>query len=233
MKLYRRNLFHALLLAGLIMPVQVKAQAYFEEDARPAEKTYILKWTPTALLDFYPSLQFAFEYGYTAGQALQLEYGLIMPEIARGGTGTRGHRIRLEHRTYFGTKQRWYYAPELHFITVNYNVNKRFSDSWYTDSLSGKEIPENPYRAQVGVHKMAGTANLKLGLQYDLPFLRLVFDVYAGLGLRVVDTRFTSYPSTGRYVPPIDNFLFEPPFKEGTRVTLNGIAGFKIGYRFR
>lgn len=204
---------------------------YSQVDSLRKKNPILIKWTPTALIG-YSALQFAGEFYYKDKRSIQLEYGIIFPEISIYNTNDKGHRVRLEHRFYFNKKGTWYLAPELHFTYVRYDTKKRFSDNWKTDSISGDKYPLDSYLATVGVQKIISTVNCKIGFQYVFKKLRIVLDFYAGLGVRYVNSSFTSYPTTGEYVQPIDNWL-EPPFKEGDRVVPNGVVGIKIGYQIR
>lgn len=183
----------------------------------------VVKWTPTALIG-YSSLQFAGELYYTGKRSVQLEYGYIMPISNLNATNNWGHKIRLEHRNYFNKKGTWYLAPELNFVFVQYDTEKRFSENPETESYINSELKT------VGMLKIISTANFKIGYQYIFKKPKIALDFYLGLGVRYVNTTFTSYPTVGEYVPAIDNWL-STPFEEGNRVIPNGIVGVKIGYQ--
>lgn len=184
----------------------------------------LIKWTPTALIG-YSSLQFAGEFYYTGKRSVQLEYGIILPHSFYN-SNEKGHKIRLEHRNYFNKQETWYLAPELNFVFVQYDTEKRFSENPETESYINSELKT------VGMQKIISTANFKIGYQYIFKKPKIALDFYVGLGVRYVNTTFTSYPTVGEYIPPIDNWL-AAPFEEGNRVIPNGIVGVKIGYKIK
>ena len=206
------------------------AFSYSQTDSLNYRNKIILKWTPTALFNNYSAIQFSGEFFYNNRRSIQLEYGYIFP-VSSKKYDSHGHNIRLEHR-FYNQKERWYLAPELNFTYRNYSTDKRFSNNWQTDSITGSKYALDSYYETVGVRKAIGTVNLKAGFQYIFKKPRIVLDFYAGLGVRYVNTKFTSYPIVGEYIPPKDN-MFEPPFKEGNRVIPNVIAGIKLGYQIR
>jgi hypothetical protein len=211
--------------------------AYGQSDTTIKSPTKILlKWTPTALTVGYPALQFAGELYYCSNQSIQIEYGLIFPNISRmtmGRTNLNGHRIRLEHRNYIGNNQRFYLAPELHFIFATYDTKQRFSQNWATDSVTGVRYALDSYLDNVRIKKYAMSGNFKIGFQYIFQKPKLLFDIYFGLGIRYVITKFTSYPTTGEWVPPKDNWLDGYDYKESNRFAPNGVFGIKIGYQIK
>lgn len=219
-------------IAGIVVLIFFVTSCYSQIDSLNKENKILIKWTPTSLLDIYSALQFSGEFYYNNKHSVQLEYGFMFPKIALRNNNNRGHRIRIEHRNYFNKKETWYLAPELHFSYVQYDDKKRFSDNWAIDSTSGDKYPLDSYLAAVGTKKLIGTINYKIGFQYIFKKPKLVLNFYCGLGIRYVHTTFTSYPTKGEYVVPIDNWL-EPPFKEGDRITPNGVAGIKIGYQIK
>lgn len=200
-------------------------------DSIPQKNKIILKWTPTSLMGSPSALQFAGEFFYNNRHSIQLEYGVMFPEISIRNKFDRGQRIRVEHR-FYTKKERWYLAPEIHFAYMKYTTDKSFSDNWLVDSISGEKYTFDTYKETVGVRKLRAGLTFKVGFQYIFKKPKIVLDVYAGIGLRFVNTVFTSYPTSGEYVTPIDNWL-EPPFKEGNRLGPDAIVGFKVGYQIR
>lgn len=205
---------------------------YGQSDTTIAPKNKILiKWTPTSLIG-YSALQFAGEFSYKPQKSFQIEYGLILPEIGLGHPDNRGHRIRIEQRNYFNKGENLYLSPELHFISVQYNSTQRFSQNWITDTITGERYALDSYLDNVGIKKYAFSSNVKIGYQYIFKKQKLLFDIYFGLGIRYVITRFTSYPSTGEWLP-IGHIGPQQPPKEGSRFAPNGVFGIKIGYQIR
>lgn len=205
--------------------------SYSQIDSLTPKNKIILKWTPTSLFGSYSALQFSGEFFYNNRRSIQLEYGIIFPEISIRNDFDRGHRIRIEHR-FYTKKEKWYLAPEIHLAYVNYNTEKWFSDNWEVDGVSGNKYALDRYKETVGVRKLIAGLNFKVGFQYIFKKPKIVLDLYVGLGIRYVNTTFTSYPTVGEYVVPIDNWL-EPAFKEGNRIGPDAIVGLKIGYQIR
>ena len=217
-------------LLGLLVFISFSTFSHSQEDSLDIKNKIIVKWTASALMNFHTALQFSGEFFYRDRSSIQLEYGYIFP-LSSKRPDQRGHNIRIEHR-FYNQKERWYLAPELNFTYRKYTTKERFSDNWQMDSISGNKYTYDTYFETVGVRKAIGTINLKAGFQHIFKKPRIVLDLYVGLGVRFVNTKFTSYPTVGEYVPPIDNWL-EPPFEEGSRVIPNGIAGIKLGYQIR
>jgi hypothetical protein len=205
---------------------------YSQVDSLCYKNKILIKWAPSSLIDIYSALQFSGEFYYNSKHSVQVEYGFMFPAIALRNNNNKGHRIRIEHRNYFSKKETWYLASEVHFAYVQYDDKKRFSNNWKIDSISGDKYPLDSYLTTVGIKKLIASANCKIGLQYIFNKPKIVLDFYCGIGIRYVNTTFVSYPSTGEYVAPIDNWL-EPPFKEGNRIVPNAVTGIKIGYQIR
>lgn len=216
--------------------ILISSLLFGQGDTTTANNTKILiKWTPTALIG-YPSLQFAGEVFYRSNKSVQLEYGLILPEITKanfGRSNLKGHKIRLEHRKYIGKHQLFYLAPELNAIFVSYTTHHLFSQNWATDTLIGEEYPLSSYLDNIGMKRQIIGGNVKIGLQCVLKKTNFLFDVYFGLGARYVNTSFTSYPTVGKRVPPKDYFFDYYEDKESSRFAVNAIVGFKIGYQIK
>jgi hypothetical protein len=196
------------------------------------ENKILIKWSPTSLIG-YSALQFAGDFFYKPKKSIQIEYGIILTEIGLGRPDNRGHRIRIEQRNYLNKEENFYLAPELHFIFVQYNSTQRFSQDWVTDSITGERYAIDSYLDNVGIKKYAFSGNIKIGYQYIFKKPKILFDIYFGLGIRYVITRFTSYPAVGEWVPPKDNWFDNYDYKESNRFAPNGVFGIKIGYQIK
>lgn len=221
---------------SILFFICITSLLYGQKDSTSiAVNKILLKWTPTALIG-YPSLQFAGEAFYRNNKSFQLEYGLVLPEITKanfGRSSLKGHKIRIEQRNYIGSTQLWYIAPELNAVFVNYTIKDAFSQNWATDTLTGEEYPLNSYLESVGMKRQIIGTSFKTGLQYILKKTNFLFDIYCGLGVRYVNTTFTSYPAVGKQVPPKDYFFDYYEDKENSRFAVNAIVGFKIGYQIK
>ena len=221
-------------IISLFVLLNISILGVGQTDSVPQKQKNIIliKWTPTALIGQYAALQFAVEFYYNPKKSVQFEYGYMFPEIANWNSNNSGHKIRIEQRNYFGKRENWYLAPELHFMYAHYNDAQPFSQNWITDSTTGEKYTFDYYTEKIGTRKLVGSINCKIGYQYVFKKIKMVVDVYAGFGIRYVNTKFTSYPLMGEYVPPKDYWL-EAPFQEGNKIWPNGIIGFKIGYQMR
>ncbi len=220
-------ILYILLLMGII------TFCYGQSDTTGNKKNKILlKWAPTSLIG-YSAIQFAGEIFYKPKKSVQLEYGIILPGTGLGRSDNRGHRIRIEQRNYLNWGNNLYFSPEIHFIFVRYNSTQRFSQNWETDSLTGERYALDGYLEDVGIKKYAFSGNFKIGFQYIFKKPKLLFDIYLGLGVRYVVTRFTSYPTIGEWVPPKDNWLDNYDYKESNRFAPNGVLGIKLGYQIK
>lgn len=225
----RKSIFISI-LAGLMI-LLTEENTFAQQDTLKSKNHILIKWTPTALIG-YSAIQFAGEFYYNSKHSVQIEYGLIIPMKSYSMTNNRGHRIRLENRTYFNQQNTWYFAPEINFTYVTYDSKQRFSNNWAIDSISGEKYAKDTYFDTAGIRKIIATANFKIGYQYVFKKPKIALDFYLGLGIRYVNTKFTTYPTVGEYVKPIDNWI-EAPFKEGNRWTPNGVMGIKIGYQIK
>jgi hypothetical protein len=196
-----------------------------------AKNKIVLKWTPTAMIG-YSALQFAGEFFYNPQKSVQIEYGLILP-MSSGRDNNKGHRIRIEQRNYINKRENFYFSPEIHFTSVRYKLAETFSNNWAIDSITGERYAIDEYLEYIGINKYAFSFNFKTGIQYIFKKPKLVFDVYAGIGVRYIVTRFTSYPTTGELVPPKDTFFDGYDSKESNRFAPNGVIGIKLGYQIR
>jgi hypothetical protein len=201
-----------------------------------AKGTLIVKITPTSLIGFYPALQFAGEYFYKENRSLQLELGWMNYGFSFGGLGVRnlqGQRIRLEHRNYFTKSKKWYVAPELHAQVCMYNTNQSFATMAY-DSAYQAMMPIESHREDLGVRKFITSANVKFGVEHRpklFPMVRV--NLYYGLGVRYIDTRWTTSP-TGEYWAKDPHLSpLAPDFFEGKTYTFNIVAGLQIGFQVR
>lgn len=217
---------------NITLLMSIVTLCYGQSDTTIHKKNKILiKWTPTSLIG-YSALQFAGEFSYNPQKSFQIEYGIILPEIGLGQPDNRGHRIRIEQRNYFDKGENFYFSPELHLTYVQYNSIQRFSQDWVTDSITGERYALDSYFDNVGIKKHAFSCNAKIGYQYVFKNPKLLFDIYFGLGIRYVITRFTSYPTVGEWVP-IGHIGPQQPPKEGNIFTPNGVLGIKVGYQIR
>jgi len=204
----------------------ISSIVYGQQDSSHTNQKILLKWTPTALIG-YSAIQIAGEVFYHSNKSVQLEYGFMLPDNDK----TKGHKIRFEQRNYFGSKMFFYYTPEINFLFATFNTTQRFSQNWVTDSISGDKYALDSYFDTVGIKKTKVGANFKIGFQYVFKKPKLSLDVYLGLGVQYIMTKFTSYPTVGENVPPKDAFWDDYNRKEGNRFAPNGIVGIKIGYQ--
>lgn len=223
MNKFRKNILLCLILLPLI--------SFSQTDTLQKQTAILVKWTPTALIDPFSSLQFACEFYYNYKGSVQVEYGYMFPQIDIRNSNNRGHRIRLEQRNYFGKRLGWYWAEELNFVYATYNVKKRFSNNWEIDTSTGNEYPIDSYFETINIERVKIGANLKIGYQHIFKKINISIDTYFGLGIRLLKYNFLSYPQNGKIVQPIDNWI-EPTFNEKLHFLPDAIVGIKIGYKF-
>lgn len=206
---------------------------YAQQDTIIRKNPIILKWTPTALLDHYASVQFAGEFYYRPFRSVQAEVGVLLPWINLFNIRPQGIRLRVEHRFYITQKKRWYLAPEAHFVFARFDKVSLFSNTWEVDSLSGKKYPIDSYQDKIGVQKIISTANCKIGFQHISEKNNFGIDLYLGLGIRYANTSHTYFPVQGELVPPKDADFISSPTIEGNLLGLNVIGGVKLIYLLR
>ncbi len=220
------------IIIGITLLLCITSFCFGQSDStRNRQNKILIKWSPTSMIG-YSALQFAGEFSYNPKKSIQIEYGIILP-LQSGQTDNKGHRIRIEQRNYLNKGENFYVAPELHFIFVRYNSPQRFSQNWVTDSITGDRTAYDSYLDNVGIKKYAFSGNFKIGVQYIFKKPKLLVDIFLGLGIRYVITRFTSYPTMGEWVPPKDNWFDNYDYKESNRFAPNGVFGIKIGYQIR
>lgn len=182
----------------------------------------ILKIAPLSLVDFTPSLEFAFEYRIQRFTGIQLELGYIANSISGSPENLEGYRIRSEIRFYNKIYPSIYFAPEFMYKYYDYNTTGRFSmdDGAYTQIADYK------------VNKKIIAYHIKIGLQKPIKmnhYSPFIFDAYVGFGLRHITTTTVGKPQDGVETQMVSDFWGD---KDGYSTYSSLALGFKLGYVF-
>jgi hypothetical protein len=186
-----------------------------------------IKFSPLHMLNYYPSMQLAFEHRLGRQTSLQWEGGYVFPissEETSDAYNKRGFKAKLDFRYYwlFG-KLNAFIAPELYYNSVNYNKNGTFG----IDCSNGCDY----YRyAKYETQYREKGINLKVGMLHR--FGRISFEYFAGISQRFIEYKSVNKPEGGES-PQLED-SYDSPFrpKELTRNFIQPTTSLRIGYIF-
>ncbi|MBT1710111.1 hypothetical protein KK062_17830 [Fulvivirgaceae bacterium PWU5] len=222
------SLFFALLL------INTAAFAQSTDEYDLAVPRHAFKFSPGHLMNFHPTVQFAYEQRVARRLTLQGEYGHVINAQHNDERGfanyddewnsdRKGYKTKLEAHYYvYATKNgrfAWYSAAELYYNHISY-TKQRTTSEYYG------ETPDTRYEKihRQRVHYDEGGFNFKFGFVYTMG--PVLLDINAGLG-----HRFIQY---NKILPVFkesrDWFEFGP--REESRNQPGLAMGVRIGYRF-
>lgn len=193
---------------------------------------HAVKFSPWHLLNFYPTLQVAYEFRVLKNWTLQLDGGVVVNNAEtfaenKDITNKKGYKFKFEPRCYFdwGRQRRtaFYGATELYFNNVSFDHDYEQTEC-FDESCRDKYTRRYNYR---GNYQEGGVA-FKMGMLVYL-FRNFMIDYSVGLGVRSINYTFPSYI---HYEPEKFFDEFRVPRLED-RVVATPIVNFRIGYRIR
>ncbi len=188
---------------------------------------HAFKWSPLHLINFYPTIQAAYEYRFTDQYSLQLDGGYIVNFPESNNTrfqNKRGTKLRLEGRYYFGIQpvklKAFYGAVELYYNAVNFDREESRVECFDIDC-------NNPFIRNY-VYKVRYRENgLGLKLGYTKFYNRFLFDINTGWAIRNVNYIEPSWLDQG---DNWDDWVFVPIPNERKRIAIMPLLGIRIGY---
>jgi hypothetical protein len=207
-------------------------RAQDEPELRNAIPVHAFKFSPFHLINFYPTIQCAYEFRVSKKWTVQLDGGVAVN--TRGSedqnkdiTNKKGYKLKLEPRYYFdwGRQRRtaFYGATELYFNNISFDHEYEQTEC-FDETCSDKYTRRYYYR---GNYQEGGVA-FKMGMLLYL-FKNFMIDYNVGLGVRSINYTFPSYI---HYETPHFTDGFHIPRMED-RVVGTPIFNFRIGYRIR
>jgi hypothetical protein len=186
---------------------------------------HTIKFSPMHLLNFYPTVQLAYEVKASTFLTFQFDGGVIIDngfddeEIQ----DKKGFKVKVEPHYYFAFSERrslaFYQALELYWNNVHFYTTTEQTECF--DAECQHQF-RRTYFYKMNYREYG--AAIKIGLvKHFRPFL---FDVNAGFGMRIIDYEAPSYIK-GR----LDSDFFDVPRIED-RVTPTPIINFRLGYSF-
>lgn len=179
--------------------------------------TLNLKFSPLALLDFAPAVQFATEFKGFERHSINFEYGYI---FGIQGEDFSGHKFRLGYRFYLDPKRD--NGPFLGLQVMNKNVNLNTSGFAWSPDRTFQRI----YDFKINNHTQA--YYVTSGYTFNIND-RWTFEFMYGLGRRILNVASKDLPEGVE--PNITlNESFFTNFNLGISRTPAMLANFKFGY---
>lgn len=207
---------------------------------RPIPKTHksslnIFKITPLKVIGLTnPSIETVYERRTGNRFSTQLMASYLLPNVLETSNdfsqNVKGFRLSVEEKFY--VKKSAPYGPYLS-LEFDYLNNRYNSISNFEEQNGQAKSPDNfEYYSDVfGIKKQTYNLNFKLG--HQLINRKLVFDFYAGLGLRYKNTRHFDRinPDDKMEMPRHPNVYYMANL-EGKRLTISLPLNARIGWRF-
>ena len=191
-------------------------------DGSNKSRKYIIKFAPTALLDYDAGLQIGIENKINPAWTVQNEFSYLFGsgidiEGFDNRKNVKGFAYKGEFRRYKLSRSAdfkgFYWAPQFMYKQVAYDI---WQETFSYDTLTSIETY---HYWTTPIVKIVYAENFKLGYQYLAPS-GFIFDSYLGAGMRTI--LFTKNK----------NFAEEhSSFPQGTLP--NFTAGFKLGWIFK
>ena len=203
----------------MLFLISIKQNAFCQLDQ--ADNKLCLKIAPLAYLDIYGGMspRLGVEYKLKNTLSLYHEIGTYFPN-PNGMHQNKGFLIKNELKKYLNKNNLStgdYLSAELFYKHQNYFTN---------DTISGA------YK-NYHVSKDAACLTIKYGMLSVIKY-NLVFDVFAGVGLRYKITTSSLTEEENRSIVPNGDYHINVLLnKAGTFIIPNFDAGIKIGYRLK
>jgi hypothetical protein len=191
---------------------------------------HAIKFSPFHLVNFYPTVQVAYEHRIEENVSVQFDVGYVVrnegwvdPEFR----DKRGFKVKVESRFYFspnpsGTRAS-YIAPEIYFNAVDFDRTDSRVECYdldcqitYTRTYYYKVRYREPgFGCKVGFVRYFGD---------------FIIDLNAGLAIRFVDYKKPLLPR--EFNQPEEGVFFDIP-NERKRIGRTPLLGIRFGYRFQ
>lgn len=196
---------------------------------------HAVKLSPFHVLNFYPTIQVAYEHKVGMRSTIQLDAGCVLNDRnsdSRKFHRKRGVKLKTEWRYYYGERAArnvlFYGAIESYYNIINFNRTKSVIECFDEDCTQQYERRYPAYKVK---YREPGL-NLKWGfVKY---YSKLLFDINLGISYRYVVYK------QPRYIPDTNVLLFvddEGPLfdipNEKTRLGVSPVLGIRFGYRIK
>lgn len=222
-------------LAALLFCATIAFGQFVPPDSLPKAMyvpSSVLKFSPLHLINFYPTLEFSYEFRLKGRVTMQAEGGWIVNYASAEQTdflNKRGFKAKLEERFYLFYFDRhpgnMYLAAETYYNHVNFDREETVNDCFDNNCQS-----QFTRRVRYLMQYREYGESIKWGwVKY---WSRFVLDLNAGWTLRVIKyERANPLPGV-----PVDDFNdtwgFDIP-NERDRTTIGPNLGIRVGYRFK
>lgn len=197
-------------------------------DSIKQEVHHIVKLSPFHVLNFYPTLQFAYELQWHPRFSLQADIGYVLNfnNVNERFINKRGVKLKTEFRYYLDYNSRellHYFAAEPYQNIINFDRRETQTECFDIECMI---IYSKQYFYKVRYRESG--FSLKYGIMRERK--RIVFDINFGLTLRFVNYKKPDIP---RGFNEFDNVGWFSIPNERKRVTVGPALGLRMGYRIK
>ena len=193
---------------------------------------YAMRFNPLAMIDpSEPNFSVGMEWKYKKNYSVGIDASFIFASSYYANAAVSrplGFIIRPFFRYYYWNKYKYrlFFQPEIFYKYVNYAI-----EDWVQINDSGNNVVYHQY-SNFSIEKNVFVAGLKWGGQtvfFKNP--NLMFEWFAGLGLRLGKVELHDLPSNATY--SINRIFATDRTKNLTYFTPNIMAGVTIAYSFK
>jgi hypothetical protein len=206
------------------IPLSVIAQDSISKDHKPNRTPgEVIKLSPLHLINFYPSVQVAYEHPVSLVSSLQIDLGFVFHNYGSPDfINKRGIKSKLEFKYYLRDEAN-YLSIEPYFNGVNFHRRDSLLQCFDLDctiQFSQSQLYLVQYR-ETGF-------SLKFGQTFEMGS-NFLFDLNYGLTFRLIDYAYKGRLQT--QLPPAgsDSWLIN----EGKRTGVSPALGIRFGYVLR
>ena len=218
------NLFF--IFAVLIIPRYGLSQDSLLNKSKPnIVSTKAIKFSPFHLINFYPSVQFAFEKGLTSTSSIQIDLGYVFNygNVSDEFIDKRGIKAKLEYRHFLlksSGKNLTYISVEPYLNAVNFDRNETIVNCFDLDCTM-QFSQRSKYLVRYRETGLSG----KFGFIAHVSD-RIIVDINYGLMIRIVDYKKENQVDEIQW-----NGFFQIP-NENKRIGIGPVLGLRVGYKF-
>jgi len=198
-------------------------------DSLKPEVHHIIKLSPFHVLNFYPTLQLAYELQWHSQFSLQADIGYVftLDNSDVRFIDKRGIKLKTEVRYYYlknnSRTAMHYFAAEPYQNIINFDRRETKTECFDIECMI---IYSKQYFYKVRYRESG--LSLKYGIMRERK--RILFDINCGLTLRVVNYKKPDIP---RGFDEFDNMSWFSIPNERKRITVGLALGLRIGYRIK
>jgi len=188
---------------------------------------HAIKYSPFHLINFYPTIQLAYEFRIAKRFSIQIDGGLVVDDAQNTDyVDMRGFKVKLEPRYYLSSNLKGnfgvYSALELYYNRVDFD-RKTIQEECFDFSCNHAFIQTHTF---VVKYREPGFG-FKIGfVKYISNFL---IDINSGFATRFVEYRHPEYITD----PLPERGLFRSKRREEDGIRAMPLLGIRIGYRIK